>query len=96
MFAVLTLLTLGLALDVTGLLASTLFGKRANPIYLLLEAALVHVATVLLFAAWYAAIDHHRQVARARGEPMPRGSDSRSTPPGMPGTRGGCRGSWTT
>jgi len=45
-----------------------LFGKRANPRYLLLEAALVHVATVLLFAAWYAAIDHHRQVARARGE----------------------------
>ena len=68
MFAVLTLLTLGLALDVTGLLASTLFGKHANPIYLLLEAALVHVATVLLFTAWYAAIDHHRQVASARGE----------------------------
>ena len=68
MFAVLALQTLGLTLDVTGLLASTLFGKHANPIYLLLEAALVHVATVLLFAAWYAAIDHHRQVARARGE----------------------------
>lgn len=68
MFAVLTLQTLGLALDVGGLLVSTLFGKRANPIYLLLEAALVHVSTVLLFAAWYAAIDHHRQVARARGE----------------------------
>src|SRR4029453_6089605 len=66
--AVLTLLTLGLTLDVAGLLASTLFGHRANPIYLLLEAALVHVATVLLFSAWYAAIDHHRQVARARGE----------------------------
>ena len=68
MFAVLTLQTLGLALDVGGLLVSTLFGKRANPIYLLLEAGLVHVSTVLLFAAWYAAIDHHRQVARARGE----------------------------
>jgi hypothetical protein len=67
-FAVLTLQTLGLTLDVGGLLASTLFGKQANPIYLLLEAALVHVATVLLFAAWYAAIDHHRQVARAHGE----------------------------
>ena len=66
-FAVLTLQTLGLTLDVIGLLASTLFGKHANPIYLLLEAALVHVATVLLFASWYAAIDHHRQVARARG-----------------------------
>jgi hypothetical protein len=68
MFAVLTLQTLGLTLDVGGLLVSTLFGKRANPIYLLLEAALVHISTVLLFAAWYAAIDHHRQVARARGE----------------------------
>ena len=68
MFAVLTLQTLGLALDVGGLLVSTLFGKRANPIYLLLEAALVHVSTVLLFASWYAAIDHHRQVARACGE----------------------------
>jgi hypothetical protein len=68
MFTVLALQTLGLALDVAGLLASTLFGKHANPIYLLLEAALVHISTVLLFAAWYAAIDHHRQVARARGE----------------------------
>ena len=68
MLAVLALQTLGLSLDVAGLLVSTLFGKHANPIYLLLEAALVHVATVLLFAAWYAAIDHHRQVARARGE----------------------------
>lgn len=66
--AVLALQTLGLMLDITGLLASTLFGKHANPIYLLLEAALVHVSTVLLFATWYAAIDHHRQVARARGE----------------------------
>ena len=67
--AVLALQTLGLSLDVIGLLASTLFGKRANPIYLLLEAALVHVATVLLFASWYAAIDHHRQVAHASGQP---------------------------
>ena len=70
MFAVLILQTLGLTLDVGGLLVSTLFGKRANPIYLLLEAALVHISTVLLFATWYAAIDHHRQVARSRGEPM--------------------------
>ena len=68
MLAVLALQTLGLTLDVAGLLASTLFGHHANPIYLLLEAALVHVATVLLFSAWYAAIDHHRQVARVRGE----------------------------
>jgi hypothetical protein len=68
MFAVLALQTVGLTLDVAGLLVSTLFGHRANPIYLLLEAALVHVSTVLLFSAWYAAIDHHRQVARVRGE----------------------------
>ena len=68
MLAVLALQTLGLTLDVAGLLASTLFGHHANPIYLLLEAALVHVATVLLFSAWYAAIDHHRQVACVRGE----------------------------
>jgi hypothetical protein len=68
MFTVLGLQTAGLTLDVTGLLISTLFGKHANPIYLLLEAALVHIATVLLFSAWYAAIDHHRQVARALGE----------------------------
>ena len=73
MLAVLVLQTLGLTLDVAGLLASTLFGKHANPIYLLLEAALVHISTVLLFSAWYAAIDHHRQVARLR---VPRTSDS--------------------
>ena len=96
MFAVLTLQTLGLALDVGGLLVSTLFGKRANPIYLLLEAALVHVSTVLLFAAWYAAIDHHRQVARARGEATRQRFGFPQHSAGIPGTRGGCRGSWTT
>ena len=66
---VLTLQTAGLTLDVLGLLASTLFGKHANPIYLLLEAALVHLSTVLIFAVWYAAIDHHRQLALAGGTP---------------------------
>src|SRR5262245_16198047 len=68
---VLGLQTLGLTLDVLGLLASTLFGKRADPIYLLLEAALVHVSTVLLFASWYAALDHHRQIARSQGQVAP-------------------------
>ncbi len=65
--AVLALQTLGLSLDVLGLLASTLFGHRANPIYLLLEAALVHASNVLLFAVWYATLDQHRQVANTRG-----------------------------
>jgi len=69
MLVVVALQTIGLSLDVMGLLASTLFGKHANPIYLLLEVALVHASTVLLFAVWYAALDHHRQVARAHGEP---------------------------
>ncbi len=64
----LTFQTLGLGLDVIGLLASALFGKRANPHFLLLEAALVHVSTVLLFSAWYATLDHHRQVGRAQGQ----------------------------
>ncbi len=71
--AVIGLQTVGLTLDVLGLLASTLYGKRADPIYLLMEAALVHVSTVLLFATWYAALDHHRQVARAAGRVVPQG-----------------------
>ena len=66
---VLALQTLGLTLDVVGLVASTLFGHRANPLYLLLEVALVHASTVLLFTAWYATLDHPSQLAHARGEP---------------------------
>ncbi len=60
--------TVGLTLDVFGLLASTLFGKHSKPLYLLLEAGMVQLSTVLLFSTWYAAIDHHRQVARADGQ----------------------------
>ena len=62
--SVLSLQTVGLVLDVMGLVASTLFGQRANPIYLLLEVALVHASTVMLFSVWYATIDHHRQLGR--------------------------------
>ncbi len=65
--AVLSVQTLGLVLDVLALLTSTLFGKHANAFYLLLEAALVHVSTMQLFAVWYATVDHHRQLARALG-----------------------------
>ena len=61
--------TVGLTADVFGLVASILFGKRANPRYLLLEAGLVHVSTVLLFATWYATVDHHHQIDRAAGRP---------------------------
>src|SRR5262249_40847469 len=68
-YVVLALQTLGLSLDVAALFAGTIFGHRANPVYLLLEAALVHTSTVFLFSAWYATIDHHRQVARAEGRP---------------------------
>jgi len=64
---VLALQTTGLSLDVVGLIASTIFGEQSNPIYLLLEVALVHTSTVLLFTVWYATMDHHRQVAHARG-----------------------------
>ena len=68
MLGVLTLQTLGLVLDVLALLAATLSGQHANPFYLLLEAALVHTSTGLLFASWYVTIDHHRQLARLRGD----------------------------
>ena len=61
MLGVVTVQTVGLTLDVMALLASTLFGKQAKPLYLLLEAGLVQASTVLLFATWYAAIDHDRQ-----------------------------------
>jgi hypothetical protein len=59
--------TVGLTLDVIGLLASTLFGKHSKPLYLLLEAGMVQLSTVLLFSTWYAAIDHHRQMVRPDG-----------------------------
>ena len=64
---VLAFQTSGLVLDVLALLVATLSGQHANPFYLLLEAALVHASTVLLFASWYAMIDHHRQLARIQG-----------------------------
>src|SRR5262249_14098278 len=51
--AVLSIQTVGLVLDILALLLTTLFGKHANPFYLLLEAALVHVSTVQLFSVWY-------------------------------------------
>jgi len=67
MLTVLTVQTSGLVLDVSALLVATLSGQHANPFYLLLEAALVHASTGLLFASWYATIDHHAQLARAQG-----------------------------
>lgn len=66
---VLSAQTTGLLLDVFALLMTTLFGKHANPFYLLLEAALVHVATVQLFSVWYTTLDHHRQLTRDLGGP---------------------------
>lgn len=64
---VLSVQTVGLMLDILALLMTTLFGKHANPFYLLLEAALVHVSTVQLFSVWYATLDHHRQLTRELG-----------------------------
>jgi len=61
---------LGLTLDVVALLAAALFGKQAKPLYLLLEAGLVQLSTVLLFATWYAAIDHDRQGAQDDRRPQ--------------------------
>jgi hypothetical protein len=65
--AVGALQTVGLVLDVTSLVASTVLGERANPLYLLLEAACVHVSVVLIFAVWYTALDHPGQLERAAG-----------------------------
>lgn len=66
---VLSIQTVGLVLDILALLLTTLFGKHANPFYLLLEAALVHISTVQLFTVWYATLDHHRQLVRELGGP---------------------------
>ena len=92
---VVTVQALGLTLDVIALLASALFGKQAKPLYLLLEAGLVQLSTVLLFATWYAAIDHHRQEARRPGNhaPAPRLPAAERHP--SPATRGGGPASWT-
>ncbi len=65
--AVIILQTFGLVLDVTSLLTSTLFGKQAAALYLLLEAACVLTSTVLLFAVWYAVLDHHGRELRRAG-----------------------------
>ena len=66
---VVTLQTLGLILDVISLVVSTIFGHQANPLYLLLEAACVHVSVVLLFAVWYTTLDHPRKMQAASGAP---------------------------
>src|SRR5437762_1115395 len=65
--AVLGIQTVGLVLDILALLMTTIFGKHENPLYLLLEAALVHISTVQLFSVWYATLDHHRQLERREG-----------------------------
>ena len=67
--AVIGIQTTGLALDVTSLVTSTLFGKQAAALYLLLEAACVLASTVLLFSVWYAALDHHGRMLRRIGVP---------------------------
>ena len=67
--AVIALQTVGLVLDVTSLVTSTLFGKQAAALYLLLEAACVLTSTVLLFAVWYAALDHHGRMLRRSAIP---------------------------
>jgi hypothetical protein len=85
MLAVLPLLTLGLALDVTGLLASTLFATTPTPST---SCSRPPSSTWRrCYLAWYAAIDHHRQVAARAGRPR---SDSLPhIPPGIPGMRVG-------
>jgi hypothetical protein len=67
--AVIALQTVGLVLDVMSLVTSTLFGKQAAALYLLLEAACVLTSTVLLFAVWYAALDHHGRMLRRSAIP---------------------------
>ncbi len=67
---VVALQTLGLILDIISLVASTLFGHQANPLYLLLEATCVHVSVVLLFTVWYTTLDHPRKVQGAAGTPL--------------------------
>jgi hypothetical protein len=69
--AVIALQTGGLVLDVLSLLTSTLFGKQAAALYLLLEAACVLTSTVLLFAVWYVILDHHGRMLRRAGLAMP-------------------------
>jgi hypothetical protein len=67
--AVIALQTVGLLLDVAALLTSTLFGKEAAALYLLLEAACVLASTVLLFGVWYTVLDHHGRMLRRAGQP---------------------------
>jgi hypothetical protein len=69
--AVIAVQTAGLLLDVAALLVSTLFGKEAAALYLLLEAACVLASTVLLFGVWYSILDHHGRMLRRAGQAAP-------------------------
>jgi hypothetical protein len=62
--------TLGLFLDICGLLLS-LFNRIVDPRFLLMDAALMYVSTVLLFTIWYWILDYKHQQAQSSGEVVP-------------------------
>jgi len=62
--------TCALFLDIIGLLVS-LFNRVTDPRFLLMDAALVFVSTVLLFTVWYWILDYKYQQSLGSGEVVP-------------------------
>jgi len=60
----------GLFLNICGLVLS-LFNRVADPRFLLMDAALMYVSTVLLFTVWYWILDYQHQQAQSSGEYIP-------------------------
>jgi hypothetical protein len=61
---------LGLFLNICGLLLS-LFNRVVDPRFLLMDAALMYVSTVLLFTVWYWILDYQHQQAQSSGALIP-------------------------
>ena len=69
-FVTAVLTTLGLVLNIGGLLFS-LVTRQVDPPFLLIDAAIVYASTVLLFSVWYWVLDHESQQARSSGMDVP-------------------------
>jgi hypothetical protein len=62
--------TLGLVLNIGGLLRS-LIDRLVDPMFLLIDAAIVYASTVLLFSVWFWILDYRSQEARCSGRDVP-------------------------
>jgi hypothetical protein len=66
-FVTAALSTFGLVLNIGGLIVS-LLNPGVDPQFLLIDAAIVYVSTVLMFTVWYWILDYPSQEAQCRNE----------------------------